>query len=250
MSPDPYQDFADRYDLFYEAFDRPDPRVVNFFRELFEQEGVRRVLDCACGTGRDLYLFHTLGCEVIGSDISAAMLQQARKNLVAHDLSVSLHQVDYRQLPGHFDQRFDAVVCLSSSILHMPDDAEVLSALRSMGAVLRQGGILVLTQGTSDRQWRDKPRFILAVNQPDFSRLFVIDYLEQGARYHILDILHSETAQDFKVWSVVYPHMLLRDDYERLLREAGFSRVDCYGSYAFDPYDVETSDRLIVVAQW
>ena len=77
----------------------------------------------------------------------------------------------------------------------------------------------------------------------------MIDYLGQGARYHILDIHHSDEVRDFKVWSITYPRMYLRDDHERLLKAAGFSTVTCYGSYRFDPYDTETSQRLIVVAQ-
>jgi len=177
------------------------------------------------------------------------MLAQAHKNLAERSVKVPLQKVDYRQLPQHFDRQFDAVVCLSSSILHMPNETEVLRAFRSMRDVLRDGGMLVLTQGTTDKQWEEKPRFILAVNTKEFSRLFVIDYFDQGARYNILDIFHSEEAQDFKVWSVDYPQMLLKDDQERLLKESGFGTVNFYGTYHFDPYDKEASDRLIAVAR-
>ena len=89
------------------------------------------MLDCACGTGHDLVLFHSLGCEVVGSDISESMLAQAHKNLAERGVKVPLHQVDYRELPQHFNRPFDAVVCLSSSILHMPNESEVLRAFRS-----------------------------------------------------------------------------------------------------------------------
>jgi SAM-dependent methyltransferase len=249
MSHDPYEGFAGRYDLFYGEFGAHDPVVVDFFSRLFEQHRVHSVLDCACGTGRDLALFHSLGCQVVGSDISASMLAQAGRNLAGCGVDVPLHRVDYRELPRHLERRFDAVVCLSSSILHMPDEAEVLRAFGSMRQVLREGGILVLTQGTTDKQWGKKPRFILVVNTDDFSRVFVIDYLDQGARYNILDIFHGDETRDFKVWSVDYSHMLLQDDHERLLKESGFVNVDSYGSYQFDPYDAETSDRLIVVAR-
>ena len=248
MSQDLYKDFAERYDLFHGGFGEHDPAVVNFFRQLFDKDRVRSVLDCACGTGRDLHLFHSLGCDVLGSDISLSMLAQAQKNLTTCGVKVPLFQVDYRELPQHFDRQFDAVACLSSSILHMPDEAQTLRAFRSMRQVLRHGGILVLTQGTTDKQWRDKPRFIPAVNTKDFSRLFVIDYLDRGARYNILDLFHGQKARDFKVWSVEYPHMLLKDDQERLLKASGFDTVDFYGTYHFDPYDKETSDRLIIVA--
>jgi hypothetical protein len=130
----------------------------------------------------------------------------------------------------------------------MPTEAEVRQALTSMRQVLHSHGILVLTQGTSDRQWREKPRFILAANTRDFSRLFVIDYLTQGAVYHVLDIFHGQENYDMQIWHVAYPLMLLKDDYARLLRAAGFEDLEFYGSYDFSLYDKLQSDRLIIVA--
>jgi glycine/sarcosine N-methyltransferase len=249
VTSDLYEGFAGRYDLFLSKFGEPDPVVVEFFRKLFAENKVRKVLDCACGTGGDLHLFHSLGCEVIGSDISDSMLAQAGKNLSGCGLEIPLRKADYRELGKHFYRQFDAAVCLSTSILHMPNEREVLRAFKSMREVLREGGILILTQGTTDKMWKEKPRFILAVNRKDFSRLFVIDYFDQGARYNILDIFHGDEAGDFKVWSTEYPYILLRDDQDRLLRASGFETVDFYGSYHFDPYDKETSNLLIAVAR-
>jgi len=248
VAADLYADFAERYDLFHGRFGEHDPAMVEFFRQLFAANQVHSVLDCACGTGHDLELSHSLECEVTGPDISESMLAQARKNLAECRVKVPLHRADYRELPQYFGGQFDAVTCLGSSILHMPNEAEVVRAFRSKRTVLREGGILVLTQGTTDRQWQAKPRLILAVNTEEFSRLFVIDYLNGGARYHVLDIFHSEETRDLKVWSVDYPRMLLRDDHERLLAASGFGAVRFYGSYHFDPYDEQASDRLIAVA--
>jgi glycine/sarcosine N-methyltransferase len=249
MTRDPYAGFAERYDRFHGEFGQHNPAEVGFFAELLARHQVQTVLDCACGTGRHLHLFHSLGCQVIGSDLSPSMLEQARVNLARSGLEIPLSQVDYRELPQHYDQTFSAVVCLSSSILHMPDDEQALQALRSMRGVLRPRGILVLTQGTTDRQWQEKPRFLLATNTPDFTRLFVIDYEGAGAQYNILDLYHSEERTELQTWSVSYPRILLRDDQERLLTAAGFARVDFYGSFEFEPYDKGTSRYLIAVAQ-
>jgi ubiquinone/menaquinone biosynthesis C-methylase UbiE len=249
-SPDDiYADFAERYDRFSGPIGEPDPVRLAFFRQLFAQHQVQSVLDCACGTGRDLILFQALGCQVWGTDLSPSMLAQARKNLAGLGLKIPLTLADYRELPEYFPQPFDAVTCLSSSILHMPDDEEVVRAFASIRTVLKENGILVLSQGTSDKQWRAKPRFISAVNLPEFSRLLAIDYHGRGARYHILDLWHSPERSDFAVWSVDYPHMLLQDDYLRLLTESGFHQITVYGSYRFDPYDKKISDWLIAIAQ-
>jgi SAM-dependent methyltransferase len=249
MSHDLYEGFAERYDRFSGAFGEHDPEAVGFFTELFQQRGVHRVLDCACGTANDLHLFHTLGCEVTGSDVSDSMLARARVNLAQCGLTLPLYRADYRELPQQLPGPFDAVVCLSSSILHMPDDTEVRRAFQSMRAVLRDRGVLVLTQGTTDKQWADKPRFILAIDSLEFTRLFVIDYMGQGARYNVLDIERGEQDPGLKVWSVEYPQILLKDDQQRLLQEAGFGSAVFYGSFRFQPYDKQASDRLIAVAE-
>ena len=196
MSKDNYRDFADRYDLFFEDFRGRAPEVVKFFKSLFGRNSVRSVLDCACGTGRDLVMFRQLGLEVFGSDVSPSMLARAEVNLRDLGIAIPLKQVDYRELPGSYEHRFDAVVCLSSSLLEMPDEAEALRALKSMRKVLNERGILVLSQGTTDKQWKDKPRFIPVVNRSDFSRFFVIDYGDSGADYNVLDVFHRARAAD------------------------------------------------------
>jgi ubiquinone/menaquinone biosynthesis C-methylase UbiE len=248
VTRDIYEGFAERYDLFFGKLGEHTPEVTEFFHKLFTENGVHSVLDCACGTGRDLLLFHSLGCEVFGSDISEAMLAQAHKNLSEIGVKLPLSKVDYRELPQHFNRHFDAVTCLSTSIGEMPNEVEVRRVFGSLYQVLRSGGIAVLTQGTTDKQWKERPRFIPMVNTNNFSRVCVIDYFDRGARYNILDIFHSEEVTDFKVWSIDYAQILLKDDLERLLKASGFQTVDFYGTYHFDPYDAKSSDRLIAIA--
>jgi len=243
---DLYEGFAERYDLPFGRLGEHAPSVVKFFRKLFTENNVHTILDCACGTGRHLFLFHSLGCKAFGSDASESMLAQARKNLAEHGVQLLLRQADYRDLPQHFRRRFDAVVCLGS-IGYMPDESEFLRAFKSMNKILHDGGIVILTTILTDKQWKERPRFVLTANTEDFSRLFVIDYLERAAQYNILDIFHSKEVCELKVWSAEIC-VLLRDEQERLLKAAGFHAVDFYGTFDFDPYIKEKSDKLITVA--
>jgi ubiquinone/menaquinone biosynthesis C-methylase UbiE len=247
MTHDLYEDLAGRYDLTFGPVDQNDPAVVRFFQQVFAEHEVQSVLDCACGTGRHLLLFHSLGLEVVGSDVSEAMLVQAGKNLTGHGFEVPLHQADYRDLPQTFGRRFDVVVCLAA-IGYMPDETQVLRAFGSMKSVLRDRGVLILTAVPTDGQWAEKPRFVLNANSRDFSRLFVIDYLKHTARYNVLDIYHGEERRGLEVWSTELT-VLLQADQQRLLEQAGFRSVEFFGSFAFDPYDRATSTRLIAVAR-
>jgi glycine/sarcosine N-methyltransferase len=249
MNADPYERFAERYDLFFGSFDGHEQKKIDFFRELFKHHGVHSVLDCACGTGRDLHLFRTLGCEAYGSDLSPSMLAQAERNLATHHIDTPVAEIDYRELPLNYAREFDAVACLSSSIFEMPDDGELHRAFSSMRGVLRDGGILVLTNGMCDRTWSEKPRFIPEISRGDFTRLFVIDYFERGARFNVVDLHHHGSHEEMKVWSITYNRVYLQDDIAAALQATGFRNCSFYSSYEFKPYDKETSGMLIAVAQ-
>jgi SAM-dependent methyltransferase len=218
MTEDTYAGFAERYDWMKED----DPVRRAFLEQLFAGHGVTRVLDCACGTGRDLLMFHAMGLEVSGSDLSDAMLAQARENL--GDVDIPLQKADYRQLPQQYDLQFDAVVCLSNSINEPLKDAETLRALLS-----------------------DPPRFAPVVNNRDFTRFFVIDYAGEIQTVHIFDFLHTEERTGFYQASVRI-RIRLHDSWRQTLRAAGFSRSDFYGDWSGTPYSKETSRRLIAVA--
>ncbi len=246
MNTDPYKGFAERYDITPDDLTGNNPLMVDFFRQIFSENNAQSVLDCACGTGRHLILFHSLGCKVWGSDVSEAMLTQARENLAHYGIEISLKLADYRDMLQHFSRSFDAVACLGS-IGYMPDKREFLRAFRSMHAVLREGGILVLTTIPTDKQWKEKPRFKLVANTPDVTRLFVIDYFKRTVGYHILDIYHNQKVNELKMWSAELT-VLLRDAQKRLLKIAGFSRVDFFGGFDFGQYNKVNSDSLITVA--
>ena len=244
---DIYAGFAERYDLTNDVFEQNDSQMMEFFRLLFAVNRVRRVLDCACGTGRHLWMLHKLGCEVYGADVSPSMLEQARKNLERGKLSVPLKQTDFRDLPRHFAEPFDAILCIAA-IGYMPDEKELVRAFGSMRAILRDGGILVSTSIPTDKQWKEKPRFILVANTQAVSRVFVVDYFDHTARYNVLDIFHNESVNELRVWSAELS-IFLKDEQQKLLKKVGFPRIDFYESYDFKPYDIENSDRLITIAR-
>ena len=71
---------------------------------------------------------------------------------------------------------------------------------------------------------------------------------ENGLAVFSGNVAEREGFQDFKVWSIDYAQMLLKDDLERLLKVSSFKSIDFYGTYRFNPYDVKSSDRLIAIA--
>ena len=247
MTPtDPYETLAARYD----RMRGENPKRAAFFRSLFAEHNVRTLLDCACGTGQDLVLFSEMGFACAGSDLSEAMLTQARKTLASAGRDLPVTQADFRGLPDCFSERFDAVVCLSNSINELLEDDETLAALRSMKRVLRPGGLLVLDQGQTDRSIATRQRFVPIVNERDFTRIFEIDIDDerQIQTVHILDAVHTAQAREFHT-SCVRLRIRLEQGWRSVLTEAGMTDIRVLGGWNADDYDPETSQRLIVVCR-
>lgn len=243
MPEDLYAKLAARYDRMV----RENPNRDAFFRALFARRSVRRVLDCACGTGRDLIAFHRMGLDVEGSDLSEAMLAQARANLAEAGIDVPLRQSDFRQLTAVYGARFDAVVCLSNSINELLDDREVVRALTSMRDVLRPGGVVVVDQGQTDASMWRRPPYDLVVNDPDLTRVLVMGYEDDLMTVRVLDVLHGGGRADFEE-TLVRLRIRLQADWRRLFAVAGLSAVEVYGDWSGASYDVEVARRLIAVA--
>ena len=242
MMTDSYEGFSERYDW----MSRDDPVRSAFFRRLFAKSNVSKVLDCACGTGTDLLMFHAMNLETYGSDLSESMLAEARKKIANTDINLKI--VDFSNLTDNYNEKFDAVVCLNNSINEVLKDSETLSGLHSMRSVLHAGGLLVFDQGQTDASMRNPPRFAPIVNNKNFSRLFKMDYSTDILTVNVFDFIHTDDELDFKHHSVRI-RIRLQDSWSEILHEVGFAKVDFYGDWNFTLYDKESSSRLIAVVR-
>ena len=243
------KDIYDQFAFDYDEFGPIEEYLgdeENFLNNLFTKNGVKSVLDCACGTGHHLYMLSELGYQVSGSDYSDSMLQVAKKNLAKHNISIPLHQCDFRYLEKAFNNCFDAIVCLTTALPHLQTDEDLLKALFSMKNRLNKDGLLVLTQGTT-HYTLSLPAIEVVINREDFSRIFVKEHDEQFQTIHVLDLFHSTQRLENNQYDIVY-RILLDEDYRKLLSQAGFTNIKIYGDYDSAPYS-EDSQRLIVVAE-
>jgi SAM-dependent methyltransferase len=137
------------YDAIYSAI-RDYPREAAELDRLIQDQrpGARTLLDVACGTGA--HLAHLTGYEVEGLDLDPEMLAVARERLP----DVAFHQADM----ADFDlgKRFDAVVCMFSSIGYVRTEKRLRSALASMARHLEPGGVLVVEPWLSPEVWLDR----------------------------------------------------------------------------------------------
>ena len=101
-----------------------------------------RILDAGVGTGRNIQ-FYPPEAEVVGVDLSPAMLARAERRRLSLGAEVELRQMDVTHLEFR-DQYFDAAVATFLFCV-LPDDLQV-PALREIGRVVKSGGTIRLLE--------------------------------------------------------------------------------------------------------
>lgn len=108
------------------------------------------ILDCTCGVGTQAIGLAALGHHVVGSDVSRAAVDEARRNAACHGVDVDFDICDMRDLSDDHGT-FDVVLSIDNSLPHLLTEDDLLTAARAMRRRLRPGGIAVLSMRDYDR---------------------------------------------------------------------------------------------------
>jgi ubiquinone/menaquinone biosynthesis C-methylase UbiE len=130
---DRYQRIAPVYDLLELPFEYGRYRQI---RRLLFQGLSGRLLEAGVGTGRN-FPFYPFGAEIVGIDISPAMLARAERKRILAVADVQLRQMDVTRL-DFADRTFDAAVATFLFCV-LPEELQV-PALRELGRVVKTGG--------------------------------------------------------------------------------------------------------------
>jgi len=239
-----------RYDLFgwdYESINPlTDAEVA--WHLTWAQRTKGPVLALACGTGRLVCRLTREGHEVVGLDLSKAMLDLARRNVAKLPAKARKRVTLVRGDMSAFDlgRRFGLIFIADNSFRELETRRKLLSALRCIRRHLAPGGRVLITErrlepsvfsgGKRSFDWTPP------VRHPDtgnlISRRGEITLSRDRKRftgrlvYNTIASNGCETMQEFSVRAPA----LCKEDYAALFLRAGFA-VCAYPGYREEPDD-------------
>ena len=249
---------AKMYDLDYADYTVDIPFNVQLAKE---KVGDGKMLEFACGTGRITFELAKAGINVVGVDISPAMLEVAKEKLTqlgGFDQRVRFLEGDMRSFDAGKEE-YQYVLIPFTSFLHLTETPSQKVALSNAYAHLVPGGYFLASVFLPDinhlarymgPSWVHQEKTVerdgvmlvrWAVTRYDQSTQMIT-----GKWYYQL----YETSGDNKLLDSYWVPMELRvifpAEWELLLQQAGFKIVEKWGGFNREPFDAESSHMLFL----
>jgi ubiquinone/menaquinone biosynthesis C-methylase UbiE len=174
-----YRRFAEAYD--WEGSLEFSRQVFRRVVEVCQERGVPsgRHLDLGCGTGTLAILMAEAGWEVIGLDLSEAMLAKAKRKAWDAGQTVEFVHRDMRHFPAM--EAVNLVTAVYDTLNHLLFVEDVEATFRGVTRMLLPGGLFVFdvnTEATFRQIWGGVTHFI---DSPSASTVYQMTY-EAGTR--------------------------------------------------------------------
>jgi glycine/sarcosine N-methyltransferase len=248
-----YDDFSADYDRFVNWPSRLAAELP-FLEQQLQGVGARRVLDAACGTGMHAIALAQRGYEVVGADLSPAMIERARANAAAAGVQVRFTVAGFGQLSTLVGTGFDALLCLGNSLPHLLTPEDMAMAFFDFAVCLRPGGLALIQNRNFDAVLARGERWMepQAHREGEAEWLFLrfYDFEPDGTITFNLVTLRREGAGEWRqqVRSTrLWPQR--RDDLVAALAAAGFGEIACWGDMQGMPFDADRSPNLVLTAR-
>jgi glycine/sarcosine N-methyltransferase len=242
-----YRQLAYNYDSMTRFEQRLDSES-NILKKWVERYRFKSALDAACGTGIHAIALKKQDIDTAGADISADMLDQARKNAMHHGVEIEFIQASMEDLKSKIARKFDAILCLGNSQPHLLNQEDLNAALENFFELLNPQGRVVIQILNYHKILTEKER-IVGINRADgkeFIRFY--DFPDGTIRFNILTVNWKNGQADHRLSSTkLYPYT--RTHLEPALKNNGFSRIEFFGNMKFGVFEENTSPNLVVTAQ-
>lgn len=236
--------FVDWFDTsYYHTLykDRNDEEAAEFIANLMrflKLEKESRVLDLACGKGRHSVTLNKLGYNVLGVDLSPNSIESAKYHanntldFAVHDMRNVIH-----------GEQFKAVFNLFTSFGYFDTICDNECVVCSIHEMLEDEGYLII-----DFMNASKVIANLVIKEEKTIDGITFDLERNYDGEHIFKHIRFE-ANNTSFYYTERVQALKEADFIQLLTDNNFEIIRTFGDFSLNPFDENTSDRLIIIAK-
>jgi cyclopropane fatty-acyl-phospholipid synthase-like methyltransferase len=197
------------------------------------------VLDLASGFGRHAILFAKRGFNVTAVDLSESLLSIAKDNVKSEGVDINFVHSDIRQFQP--DLHYDLIVNLFTSIGYFEKDEENYFILRKVYDLLADNGFFVLDY--FNKNFVVKNLVAQTVDEIDDGTITQNRFIE-GERI-VKEITIERKGKVNKFHESV--RMFSSEELLNMLEKLGFNKLNIFGDFRGNPFELETSPRIIII---
>lgn len=215
----------------------------------------RRLLDLGCGAGEHARYFAEKGFEVVGVDVSDAMLTRAREG--GAPAGVQFLKGDLVHVESVVTGTFGGAVCLGNTLAHIMDQDTLTQLFKGVRAVLLPGAPLIIQVLNYERLvhsgQRCLPLTFIQDEEGEAIFLRVMTHHDDGSVTFTPSLLRYRKDGDPALEVITSHNVPLRGwkraEMEAALDAAGFTARELFGTMGQAPYADHDSTDLVVVAR-
>ncbi|MDA0745531.1 MAG: class I SAM-dependent methyltransferase [bacterium] len=220
-------------------------REFQFYRDQL-QHIKGPILEASCGTGSILLRLAKLGHSIWGFDISEEMLAQLRQKASEQEVHEVIPRVSQQTFVNFkYEQRFAAILVPASAFMLISTQEEQIACLKNIHAHLEPGGHLLLNFyiPSLDKDLLKNLRHPLVEEEfgefehPQTGLPIEVTHKTRIDLGEQRETIYWVFAYDGKRHEVpLHSRWIYKDEFQLLLRLAGFSEWQVYGSHDGAPY--------------
>lgn len=246
-----YDQLAPYYRFLFPDWEKSVLWQAQFLNSLIQETfgpQARRILDAACGIGTQCIGLAQLGYAVVASDISTVELELASQEAAQRSLSMQFRPADMRELRQVHQGWFDVVLACDNAIPHLLTEADILLAFQQFYACTTEaGGCILSVRDYANMELGGRRIYPRTVHQTPEGRVILFDLWEFDGAYYDFTTYVVEDQGDRGVRTHAMRggryYCVTIEALERLLKEAGFSRVVIEREKFFQPVLVGLKSR-------
>jgi SAM-dependent methyltransferase len=218
-----YDNFlAEHYSWMFGDYDAKVNENRDFFKRInITPRAGAKGLDLGCGSGFQSLALSELGFEVLGVDLSGALLEELRGR--ASGLDIEAVQGDMLDSRLYADKGpFEVAVCMGDTLTHLRTTEDVAVLLENVYRILEQQGNFVLAFRDLTVALKGTERIIPVRADDDKLMATFLEYEENHVNVH--DILFLKRVSGWELKTGVYRKLrIASDQVQDLLERLDFS---------------------------